>query len=203
MKNREEDCTESKTDYITPQSKIDDIYIKYPKIFVDNFTQNKRKRDRKKELDSIRQIIIRDFLNVLIQILNKLLSGHEIKNLGGNEKKKYFQIDKIKEIFNMTIKEFIKIYYGDINHKLSEELLNKEIKQIYLNSYLDSDENNLKLIFPNPFREKIEKIREKRKHKEDYEEDYEKDYIDKIKLVAKNLTNYCNEHNKKKKKKQK
>ena len=186
MKNREEDFTESKTDYITPQPKIDDKYTKYPKIFVDNFSQNKRKRDRKNDLDSMIKIIITHFLNVLIQSLNEYLSGHEIKKLGVDKKKKYFKRDKIKDLFDMSIKEFIKIYYGDINHELSEELLNKEIKQIYLNSYLDSDENNLKLI---PFSEKIKQIRQKKKHEEDY--------IDKIKLVAEKLTNYCNEHNNK------
>lgn len=185
MKNREEDCPESKTDYITPEPKIVDKLIKYPKTFEDNFTENKRKRDRKKDFDSIIKIIIRHFLNFLIQILNEFVSGHEIKKFGGKEKIKYFKTDKIKDLFNMTIKEFIKMYYGDINDKLSEEFLNKEIKKIYLNWYLDSDEKNLKLKFPNSFSEKIERIRQKKK--------YEEDYIDKIKLIAKNLTNYCNE----------
>ena len=115
MKNRGEFDQEIETNFITPEIINDDKYTKCP----------------------IKRIIIRDFLNYLISILNLFLSGHEIKRINNKEKQKYFKKDKIKNLFEFTIKDFLILYYPNINPQLSEELLKKEIKEIYLNSYLE------------------------------------------------------------------
>jgi hypothetical protein len=137
MKNRGEFDQEIETNFITPEIINDDKYTKCPIIFEENFTKNnikkKRKRERKNAPDSIKRIIIRDFLNYLISILNLFLSGHEIKRINNKEKQKYFTKDKIKNLFEFTIKDFLILYYPNINPQLSEELLKKEIKEIYLN----------------------------------------------------------------------
>ena len=198
MKNRGEFDQEIETNFITPEIINDDKYTKCPIIFEENFTNNnikkkrKRERERKNDPDSIIKIIIRHFLNYLISILNLFLSGHEIKRINDKEKQKYFTKGKIKNLFEFTIKDFLILYYPNINPQLSEELLKKEIKEIYLNSYLELEGNIKKLVFPNnfpTFRKKIEKIRERTPKEE---------YIEKIQIIAKNLPNYCNENYSKK-----
>ena len=186
MKNRGEFDQEIETNFITPE------IIIFEENFTNNNIKKKRKRERKNAPDSIKRIIIRDFLNYLISILNLFLSGHEIKRINNKEKQKYFKKDKIKNLFEFTIKDFLILYYPNINPQLSEELLKKEIKEIYLNSYLELEGNIKKLVFPNnfpTFRKKIEKIRERTPKEE---------YIEKIHIIAKNLPNYCNENYSKK-----
>ena len=183
MKKRYQDINEIKDEHKTLE--IKDSNTKCLETFVENLSQNyiksnkKRKRDRKNDNDSIIKIIVRDFLNYLISLSNNKFSLHR-KKLGNDIKKQFFTKGKIKELFNMSFGEFIKVYTGVIkNDELNDEFFNEKTKNIYLNLYLTSDIIQWTKDIP-AFKEKIKKIKSKSK----------KYNIDKIEIIAKHLINY-------------
>ena len=183
MKKSYQDINEIKDEHKTLE--IKDSNTKCLETFVENLSQNyirsnkKTKRDRKNDNDSIIRKIVRDFLNYLISLSNNKFSLHR-KKLGNDIKKQFFTKGKIKELFNMSFGEFIKVYTGVIkNDELNDEIFNEKTKNIYLNLYLTRDIKQWTKDIP-AFKEKIKKIKSKSK----------KNNIDKIEIIAKHLINY-------------